>query len=124
MILGTANNTQLYELFLCGGMGFLLGACYDVFRLLRACVRNAVFTFAADITFCLLSGTIGFLFCLAVTDGVVRLYVLVGFALGFFAYRRATKPARRTVVIAIRRIFCKKAEKKQKNTCSAQKDIV
>ncbi len=121
MILGTTNNVQLYELFLCGGMGFLLGGCYDVFRLLRACVRNVVFTFAADIVFCLLSGVIGFLFCLAVTDGIVRLYVLVGFFIGFLAYRRTVYSVTRRIS---GRIFCKKAEKPQKNTCSVRKYIV
>ncbi len=140
MIIGTENSVQLYELFLCGGMGFLLGGCYDVFHLLRACVHNKIFTVAADIVFCLLSGLIGFLFCLAVTDGVLRVYVLVGFLVGFFAYRytvgkwmvsplvKLGKTVRRRICSSLRRmktrIFCKKAEKPQKNTCSVQKDIV
>ncbi len=140
MIPSFANSVQLYELFLCGGMGFLLGICYDIFRLLRAFVHNVVFTFIADVLFCLLSGIVGFSFCLVVTDGIVRAYVLIGFAVGFSAYRRTVgkwlvvplqkfgKTAKRTafgIVHRIRtRIFCKKAEKPQKNTCSVPKDIV
>lgn len=132
MIIGTENSVQLYELFLCGGMGFLLGGVYDVFRLLRACAHNKIVTVAADIVFCLLSGLVGFLFCLAVTDGILRVYVLAGFTIGSFAYRHTVgkwtvtplvklgKALRRAVGTAFRRmntrIFCKKAEKPQKNT--------
>ena len=132
MIIGTENSVQLYELFLCGGMGFLLGGGYDVFRLLRACARNKLVTVVADVLFCLLSGLVGFLFCLAVTDGILRVYVFLGFIMGFFAYRytvgkwtvtlfiKLAKSVRRTLGrVSPRkstRKFCKKAEKPQKNT--------
>lgn len=79
---------QLRELFLSCGMGFLLGAYYDVFRILRCILRpGTVRVFWQDLLFFLTAAPIVFLFALAVTDGVVRLYLFAGLIAGFFAYR-------------------------------------
>ncbi len=86
--MGFTNVEQLRELFLCGGMGFLLGAYYDVFRLLRLLLPSpAAVVFAEDCVFFTTSAGAVFLFALAVTDGVLRIYLFVGLAAGFFAYR-------------------------------------
>ena len=79
---------QLQELFLSCGMGFLLGAYYDVFRILRCLLRPGVArVFWQDVLFFLTAAPLVFLFSLAVTDGVVRLYLCAGLVVGFFAYR-------------------------------------
>ncbi len=86
--MGFTNAKQLWELFLSGGMGFILGAYYDVFRIWRRTVRSSVVAvFFQDCLFFATSAVIIFLFSLAMTDGVVRVYVLCGAALGYFAYR-------------------------------------
>lgn len=87
MTMGFTNAMQLRELFLSCGMGFLLGAYYDVFRILRCILRpSTVRVFWQDILFFLTAAPLVFLFTLAVTDGVVRVYVFAGLVVGFFAY--------------------------------------
>ncbi len=79
---------QVRELFLSCGMGFLLGAYYDVFRILRCILRpGTVRVFWQDVLFFLTAAPLVFLFALAVTDGVMRFYLLAGLVVGFFAYR-------------------------------------
>ncbi len=86
--MGFTNVEQLRELFLSCGMGFLLGAYYDVFRILRCILRpGTVRVFWQDMLFFFTAAPLVFLFALAVTDGVVRLYLFAGLIAGFFAYR-------------------------------------
>ncbi len=86
--MGFYNTEQIRELFLSGGMGFLLGAYYDIFRVLRCLLKpGALRVFWQDVLFCTTSACMVFLFALAVTDGVLRVYVYIGLIAGFFAYR-------------------------------------
>ncbi len=86
--MGFTNIEQLRELFLSCGMGFLLGAYYDVFRILRCVLHPGTKrVFFQDMLFFLTAAPIVFLFTLAVADGVVRLYLFAGLVAGFFAYR-------------------------------------
>lgn len=86
--MGFTNAMQLRELFLSCGMGFLLGAYYDVFRILRCILRpGAVRVFWQDMLYFLTAAPLVFLFALAVNDGVMRLYLFAGLVAGFFAYR-------------------------------------
>lgn len=81
------NNEQLYELFLCGGLGFLLGVYYDVFRVARLILRPSKgIIFVQDVFFFFSSGVVTFLFSLTVTGGALRLYVFTGLLIGFAAY--------------------------------------
>lgn len=87
--MGFTNAKQLQELFLSCGMGFLLGAYYDVFRFWRKTVHSSTFVVALqDCLFFATSAVVVFLFSLAMTEGIVRFYVLAGAAIGFWAYRR------------------------------------
>ena len=87
--MGFTNTGQLNVLFLCGGMGFLLGAYYDGFRLLRLLLCPApAGVFALDCLFCLTAAPVIFLFALAVADGELRAYLFAGMLMGFAAYRR------------------------------------
>ncbi len=86
--MGFSNSEQLRELFLSGGMGFLLGAYYDVFRILRQLLRPRAWQVCfQDLLFCITAAGAVFLFALAVTDGVLRVYLHIGLLAGFFAYR-------------------------------------
>ena len=88
MTMGFHNAELLRELFLSGGMGFLLGAYYDVFRVLRCLLKpGALRVFWQDIVFCVTSAGWVFLFALAVTDGILRVYLFAGLLAGFLAYR-------------------------------------
>ena len=87
-MIGFTNAAQLRELFLSGGMGFLLGAYYDIFRILRRVLHpGTVRVFFQDIVFFVTAALMTFLFALAVADGVLRAYLFVGLLAGFFAYR-------------------------------------
>ncbi len=104
--MGFTNAMQLRELFLSCGMGFLLGAYYDVFRILRCILRpGAVRVFWQDMLFFLTAAPLVFLFALAVADGVVRVYMFAGLVAGFLAYRYTVgRAVVRFVTIAIARL--------------------
>lgn len=102
--MGFTNAKQLQELFLSCGMGFLLGAYYDVFRFWRKTVHSSTFVVALqDCLFFATSAVVVFLFSLAMTEGIVRLYVLAGAAIGFWAYRRTVGNALLHAIEAVRR---------------------
>lgn len=85
--MGITNSGQLQELFLAGGLGFLLGAFYDVFRVIRLMMRpSARVIFFQDLLYFTLSSVITFLFALAVTGGELRFYLFLGLVTGFMAY--------------------------------------
>lgn len=86
--MGADNAARLYTVILCGGMGFLLGAFYEVFRLLRLWLRPPkAAVFVMDVVCCVSASPAVFLFLLAVTDGRPRLAAAVGLSVGFFAFR-------------------------------------
>ncbi|MCI8553739.1 MAG: hypothetical protein HFJ80_02180 [Clostridiales bacterium] len=81
------NDNQLYNLFLSCGLGFLLGAYYDVFRVCRLALRSGKRSvFFQDVFFFASSAVITFLFALTVTAGQLRLYLFLGSGAGFAAY--------------------------------------
>lgn len=85
--MGITNSGQLNELFLAGGVGFLLGAFYDVFRVIRLMMKpSAKWVFVQDLLFFSISAMVTFLFALAVNGGELRLYLIVGLTVGFTAY--------------------------------------
>ena len=78
---------QLSQLFLSCGMGFLLGAYYDVFRVIRLVMRTGKrWIFVQDLLFFLSAAVLTFLFSLAVMEGQLRFYLFFGEGLGFSAY--------------------------------------
>lgn len=104
--MGFTNAMQLRELFLSCGMGFLLGAYYDVFRILRCILRpSTVRVFWQDMLFFLTAAPLVFVFTLSVTEGVVRFYLLAGLVAGFFAYRYTVgRAVVRLVTVVITRL--------------------
>ena len=68
-------------------VGFLLGAFYDFFRILRVflrCDRRPVFF--QDLFCCCVTAVITFLLALAVNWGEIRFYLLAGQAIGVCVY--------------------------------------
>ena len=83
--LSLARQTQGFLLSL--GLGFILGLCYDLVRVVRVSLsggKRAVAVF--DILYCLFAGLCIFLFCLGVNEGELRFYLVGGTALGFGIY--------------------------------------
>ena len=79
---------QLRGFWLSLGAGVLFGAVYDVFSLIRvvwAPPKRQLFLL--DMISMLVLGLLTELLLLAVSSGEIRLYPLLGEALGFFAYR-------------------------------------
>ncbi len=87
--MGFENSEQLRELFLSAGMGFFLGAYYDIFRIVRRWLRPSVWqVFFQDCLYAVTAALFVFLFTMGLNGGQLRAYVFVGLLLGFFAYRR------------------------------------
>jgi len=99
-------TNQLHHLFLSCGLGFFLGAYYDVFRVIRLIMNSKNRTvFLQDMLFFSTSAIITFLFSLAITEGNLRFYFFAGEIIGFFAYHytigRIVVRFARTVTAAI-----------------------
>lgn len=94
---------RLYEMFLFGGLGFLLGLYYDAFRVARVMMHPGKrVIFFQDVFYCLSSALLFFLFAIGVTGGQLRWYLFAGAFAGFFAYRLTVG---RLVVKAARRVI-------------------
>lgn len=97
------NSGRLYEMFLFGGLGFLLGLYYDAFRVARVMMQSGKrVIFVQDVFYCLSSALVFFLFAVSVNGGRLRWYLFLGAALGLAAYRMT---AGRFVVRVARRVI-------------------
>ncbi len=117
--MGFHNTEQIRELFLAGGMGFLLGAYYDVFRVLRCLLKPGdLRVFWQDVLFFVTSAGAVFLFALAVTDGVLRVYLYIGLVAGFAAYRYTVGRAVVHTVTAACRLLARISRRVRKKTAN------
>ena len=113
--MGFTNFEQLRATLLCGGVGFLLGAYYDLFRVWRLWFSpRAVSIFFGDVFFCLSSVVAVFVLLLAITDGQGRFYVFLGIVIGFFAYRSLFGRYCRCAAVAVKRFVCKQHQQWRK----------
>ena len=82
------NTLPIFQIILQSAiLGFILGAFFEVFRLLRcAGINNNFFVFIQDLTFMLISGVCIFLFTFAVSYGVFRAHIFIGVIAGFLLY--------------------------------------
>ncbi len=68
-------------------LGFLLGACYDVFRILRMAFPNGrVLIFLEDVLYFALAAVASFSFIVLANGGLLRAFVLIGELLGTILY--------------------------------------
>ncbi len=85
MFLGTERELTLLMFAFLTGM--VLGSVFDLFRALRLSIRHPGWAVAAeDIAFCLIFGLTFFSFCVELTEGQPRLFILAGMAAGFLVY--------------------------------------
>ena len=102
---GLPNRLQWEILFYATGVGFLLGILYAGLMLLRAVVRHwAAVTAVEDVSFCVVSVFLSFIFLLDYNGGTVRIYLLLAEAVGFFAVRSAAAK----IIVKMRKNACKK----------------
>ncbi|MCD7823507.1 MAG: spore cortex biosynthesis protein YabQ [Oscillospiraceae bacterium] len=68
-------------------VGAVLGAAFDILRILRITIpHNEIAVFIEDFFFTLFFGLVFFSFSVEMLEGQLRLYVLAGMALGFGIY--------------------------------------
>ena len=83
--LSLAQQTRGFLLSL--GFGFIMGFFYDVFRIVRICISRGRAAFIVfDILYCIFLCFCTFLFSLTVNEGEMRVYLLLGEAIGFAVY--------------------------------------
>lgn len=69
------------------GFGFLMGAVYDMFRIIRIAISKGKKTqIFFDIVYCILLAFLTFIFFITINEGEIRIYLLLGEAIGFLAY--------------------------------------
>ena len=68
-------------------LGFLLGAVYDVFRIMRLAFPNGkILIFLEDVLYFAFITVVSFVFIVTVNGGVLRAFVLIGELLGAILY--------------------------------------
>lgn len=98
-----SNSLQLSGFLRSIALGMLLCALYDVFSALRKSGFNSVATVLVhDIIYFFLSAPIIFLFLLATTNGQIRLYALIGTAIGFIGFKLSLS---KLLVFLLSRLF-------------------
>ena len=69
------------------GFGFLMGAVYDVFRIIRMFFsKGKKIQIIFDIMYCILLAFLTFIFFITINEGEIRIYLLLGEGIGFIAY--------------------------------------
>ena len=83
--LSLAQQTKCFLLSL--GFGFIMGIFYDLFRIVRISLsRGKAAIIVFDIVYCVFLCLCTFVFCLAVNEGEIRGYMMIGEAVGFLVY--------------------------------------
>ena len=73
------------------GFGFLMGAVYDTFKLLRISIsKGKLLQILFDVVYCILLAFLTFIFFITINEGEIRLYLLLGEAIGFVVYSLST----------------------------------
>ncbi len=108
--LSTQTKSFLYSL----GFGLLIGVLYDALRVVRLILSfSKAAVYITDFLFALVSAVMTFLFCLSVTNGEVRSYIILGEFIGFSVFYfsfgsvavRFTEKSVRKIFNAVKRFF-------------------
>ncbi len=82
-----SNTSQAVNILYSVVLGIIFGLIYDFFRSLRKCKPHTILSvFIEDILYFLVLSVITFIFLLAITNGQVRAYALIGILLGFLLF--------------------------------------
>lgn len=69
-------------------IGVIIGAAYEIFKFIRlAFLRSRAAIMALDITFMIFASLTLYFYSLAAMYGYVRVYMVIGALIGFFAFR-------------------------------------
>ncbi len=80
-------STQVMQFLMTCVIGIILGAFYDLFRILRiAFCHGKILLFVEDLLFWIISAVVTFFVMLNVVDGRVRFFAVLGEILGFVTY--------------------------------------
>lgn len=83
--LSLAKQTQSFLMSL--GFGFVMGLFYDLFRIVRVSFfKGKAAVIAFDVLYCVFLCFCTYSFCLTVSEGEIRAYILLGSAAGFVIY--------------------------------------
>lgn len=84
---GVSVSGQIMTFLYAMALGGILGAIYDIFRILRVAFGGkTVAVFAEDLAFSLIALIMTFVFVIAFNNGELRFFVLLGELAGFTAY--------------------------------------
>jgi len=90
MVIPSAVMTAMF-LTACS-IGFALGLIYDVFSFIRVKTKmSALFAVIPDIIFSLVCAASIICFTVAICEGNMRIYNMIGIALGAFVYSRISR---------------------------------
>lgn len=82
-----SNTSQAISFLYSVVLGIFFAIIYDFFRSLRKCKQHTILSvFIQDILYFLILSVITFLFFLALTNGQIRGYILIGILLGFLLF--------------------------------------
>jgi len=88
--------------------GLITGLIFDLYRLIRGVVRpRRLLTDIGDLLFWLVVASIIFIILVSDNWGQVRIYVFLGWAIGFLLYRAALSHAVISVVLAVAELCSK-----------------
>lgn len=80
-------STQVVSFLYSLGFGLIIGILYDALRVIRIILSfSKTATYVTDILFSVTASIMTFLFCLSVTNGEVRFYIILGEFIGFFVF--------------------------------------
>ncbi len=85
--MGNTGDIQLWGLLYASGLGFWLGAYYELFRMVRLLFSpSAISCFFQDVFFFISGSVTVFFVFLGITDGRIYPYLLVGVIVGFVSF--------------------------------------
>lgn len=86
--MGSTVASQLTIFLFSAILGAVLGVIYDAIRVFNAVVKeNLVRIFVQDVLYFIISAVITFMYMLVVNGGEIRVYIVVGEAVGWLIYR-------------------------------------
>ena len=109
MYTATVSPTQQLRYFVIAlAVGLAIGVIYEVFRLIRLISpKGKILCFVCDVLFMSVASLISFVLTVVINTGIVRWYILLGEAVGFFVYMRTVGRVSGALFRLIRKLIAK-----------------
>lgn len=118
-------SSQLSAFLWAVACGALAGAVYSVFAVLRMLFKNGrIATFFCDVCFMLIFAVITYIFSVGFTEGLVRVYVIIGEITGLLAFRFTLGALFQRLIQLFFSIFSKISGFLQKNISQIAKKLL